>query len=112
MKEKPIGKSKKRILMLARLFAKHGKKCKYCSIPLDYLTATFDHRHPKAYGGVDDIENLVPCCVKCNREKGAMHYKEFKKWIRAGRPEWGKKVRVAFKTHDETSKIIYQRYNP
>lgn len=112
MNEKPSKRSKKRILLLVKLFAKHGRKCKYCSTPLDFLTVTLDHRFPKIYGGKDDFENLVPCCSKCNREKGAMFYKEFKKWIRSGRPEWGKKVRLPYKTHDETAVIDYKRHNP
>ena len=70
-----------------------------------------DHKHPKVYGGVDDIKNLVPCCEKCNKEKGAMLYKEFHYWIRCGRPDWGKKTRIPYKTHDETVKVDYVKFN-
>jgi len=30
---------------------------------------TIDHLVPKSLGGSNDIENLVPCCAECNREK-------------------------------------------
>lgn len=29
-----------------------------------------DHFKPKSKGGPDDISNLKPCCIKCNRKKG------------------------------------------
>jgi hypothetical protein len=31
---------------------------------------TFDHVVPVAHGGRKDWENIVTCCVNCNRKKG------------------------------------------
>ena len=50
--------------------------------------------HPKSpscylYNGIDrknnflgyTLENIVPCCEKCNRAKHIMNLTEFKKWV-------------------------------
>lgn len=43
-------------------------KCVYCQKPSDSLT--LDHFIPKSKQGRNDIENLVPCCLSCNGDKG------------------------------------------
>ncbi|MFA5719495.1 MAG: phage replisome organizer N-terminal domain-containing protein [Acholeplasmataceae bacterium] len=36
-----------------------------------------DHIIPKSKGGLDLLENLVPCCLSCNREKNNLDLKDF-----------------------------------
>jgi 5-methylcytosine-specific restriction endonuclease McrA len=47
--------------------------CTYCGRPSTVL----DHVIPQSEGGLDDPENLVPCCFRCNTLKGALSYGEF-----------------------------------
>ncbi len=44
-----------------------GSRCNYCGKP----ASGWDHMVPKSKGGSDDRANLIPCCLKCNRKKGA-----------------------------------------
>lgn len=42
------------------------------------LTATKDHKRPKALGGTNDKENYLICCARCNGMKGNIPYEVFK----------------------------------
>ena len=42
-----------------------------------------DHWIPLSRGGTDDLDNLCPACVDCNREKGTMTGDEFNAYLRA-----------------------------
>jgi 5-methylcytosine-specific restriction endonuclease McrA len=51
------------------VYARDGFTCQYCG--QRYLTEelTFDHVVPRAMGGTTTWENIVTCCVPCNRRK-------------------------------------------
>ena len=44
--------------------------CQYCGDGFPTSELTFDHVVPVAQGGRKDWENIVTCCVTCNRTKG------------------------------------------
>jgi 5-methylcytosine-specific restriction endonuclease McrA len=46
-----------------------GRRCVYCAVGLDFETATLDHVHPLAHGGVHHPGNVVLACARCNRLK-------------------------------------------
>lgn len=52
-------------------------KCFYCDEKLTKEQRTIDHIVPKIKGGTNDLHNLVPCCRKCNGNKGG---KSLLKW--------------------------------
>jgi len=52
-------------------------KCFYCQSILTAATLTKDHVIPFKRGGRDDIDNVVPACLKCNCSKSAMTGDEF-----------------------------------
>lgn len=54
----------------ANIYARDGYSCQYCGRTLPAGELTFDHVVPVAQGGRKDWENIVTCCVNCNREKG------------------------------------------
>lgn len=66
-----------------RVFDKTNGYCYYCGCKLDYATFEVDHFIPKADGGTNDIDNLVPSCCDCNSIKGVMDVDSFRRSIEA-----------------------------
>lgn len=54
-----------------KVFQKYKGHCAYCGQPLEAGTFTVDHVIPQSKGGGDNIENLLPCCHRCNQLKAA-----------------------------------------
>jgi 5-methylcytosine-specific restriction endonuclease McrA len=54
----------------ANIYARDGNTCQYCGEKLPTQELTFDHVMPVSQGGRKDWENIVTCCVSCNRRKG------------------------------------------
>ncbi|HVQ42623.1 MAG TPA: HNH endonuclease [Vicinamibacterales bacterium] len=54
----------------ANIYARDNHSCQYCGDVLASAELTFDHVVPVAHGGRKDWENIVTCCISCNRKKG------------------------------------------
>ncbi|SRR5690606_27683437 len=54
----------------ANIYARDEHKCQYCGKGFPTAELTFDHVVPVAQGGRKDWENIVTCCITCNRKKG------------------------------------------
>ena len=54
----------------ANIYARDLHTCQYCNDVFATPELTFDHVGPVAHGGRKDWENIVTCCVRCNRRKG------------------------------------------
>ena len=54
----------------ANIYARDDYACQYCGDTFTTADLTFDHVLPVAQGGRKDWENIVTCCVTCNRKKG------------------------------------------
>jgi 5-methylcytosine-specific restriction endonuclease McrA len=54
----------------ANIYARDNHSCQYCGDVFPTADLTFDHVVPVAQGGRKDWENIVTCCVSCNRRKG------------------------------------------
>ena len=54
----------------ANIYARDDHTCQYCGEAFATGDLTFDHVVPVAQGGRKDWENIVTCCVTCNRRKG------------------------------------------
>jgi 5-methylcytosine-specific restriction endonuclease McrA len=54
----------------SNIYARDNHTCQYCGDPHALGELTFDHVVPVAQGGRKDWENIVTCCVSCNRRKG------------------------------------------
>jgi len=61
-------------IMRARVFATKGCECTYCGSPASHV----DHVLPRAKGGTDTIDNLVPACARCNNAKGTKTLEEWR----------------------------------
>jgi 5-methylcytosine-specific restriction endonuclease McrA len=54
----------------ANIYARDEYTCQYCNEEHATSDLTFDHVIPVSQGGRKDWENIVTCCVTCNRRKG------------------------------------------
>ena len=54
----------------ANIYARDEFTCQYCNTVFSTHDLTFDHVLPVSQGGRKDWENIVTCCVTCNRRKG------------------------------------------
>ena len=52
------------------VLARDEHRCQYCGNEFDPARLTFDHVVPVARGGLKTWENIVTCCIECNRRKG------------------------------------------
>jgi 5-methylcytosine-specific restriction endonuclease McrA len=52
------------------VYARDGHRCQYCGRPFSPTDLTFDHVMPVARGGHKGWDNIVTCCIPCNRHKG------------------------------------------
>ncbi len=53
-----------------RLIRRHGAFCHWCKAVLTLDTSTIDHEIPLARGGLDNENNMVLACEKCNHDRG------------------------------------------
>jgi len=51
------------------IFNRDGFTCQYCGEQKLTEDLTFDHVWPRSAGGKTSWENIVTCCVPCNRQK-------------------------------------------
>ena len=52
------------------VFQRDGYRCQYCGIGKPLRELNIDHVHPVSLGGASTWENVVCCCIPCNRRKG------------------------------------------
>ena len=57
----------------ANIYARDNHACQYCGDGFPTSELTFDHVVPVAQGGRKDWENIVTCCITCNRQEGRTH---------------------------------------
>jgi 5-methylcytosine-specific restriction endonuclease McrA len=54
----------------ANIYLRDKHVCQYCARKLPSSELTLDHVVPASQGGRKVWENIVTCCVECNRRKG------------------------------------------
>ncbi len=69
-----------------------------CGDPFSTADLTFDHVVPVAQGGRKDWENIVTCCITCNRRKGGRTPEQARMHLirRPRRPDKAPAIRVTF----------------
>lgn len=86
----------------ANIYARDRHTCQYCGEIFPTAELTFDHVVPVAQGGRKDWENIVSCCIACNRKKGGRTPDQARmRLIRAPkRPDKAPAVHLAFGLRD------------
>ena len=72
------------------IYIRDKYQCQYCGRTMDGCDLTYDHVVPKSLGGETVWENIVTCCLPCNKKKGGRTPRQAKmRLIReARRPSW------------------------
>lgn len=58
------------------IYARDNYRCQYCGVRPQVSELSFDHVIPRSKGGKTCWENIVACCVDCNRKKGSRSTEE------------------------------------
>jgi 5-methylcytosine-specific restriction endonuclease McrA len=82
----------------ANIYARDNHVCQYCGDGFSTSELTFDHVIPVARGGRKDWENIVTCCIPCNRRKGGRTPEQAGMRLvrRPRRPDKAPAVRITF----------------
>jgi 5-methylcytosine-specific restriction endonuclease McrA len=77
-------------LSRTNILARDNFECQYCGEELSSKEATLDHVTPRSQNGPTTWDNIVCCCVECNRKKGGRTPKQAKMRLRKQpiKPEW------------------------
>lgn len=72
------------------IYLRDKYQCQYCGRKMDGCALTYDHVVPRSMGGKTAWENIVTCCLPCNKKKGGRTPKQAKMHLirRAKRPSW------------------------
>ncbi len=78
------------------IYARDRYKCQYCGGRFPTEELTYDHVVPRARGGKTEWENIVTCCMECNRKKGGRtpHEASMRLIRKPTRPAWVPAVRI------------------
>lgn len=76
--------------------------CEECHFTEDEITK--DHKKPQSKGGKDNVKNIVPACLKCNRDKDDKPYDEYIRILKARKKILLNKLKI--KNDENNSKQI------
>ena len=90
------------------IFARDDYTCQYCGRQPHRSGLNLDHVIPRALGGRTTWENVVCCCIECNRRKGGRTPAQARLQLkrRPAKPRW-----TPMLTHIG-SKIRYEEWRP
>jgi 5-methylcytosine-specific restriction endonuclease McrA len=74
----------------SNIFSRDRFTCQYCGVRPGRASLNLDHVVPRAQGGRTTWENVVCCCIPCNRRKGGRTPDQagFRLRRRPNRPRW------------------------
>lgn len=100
----------KRHVRFSRLnvFARDNNTCQYCGKTFPKSELNIDHVVPRSKGGLTTWENVVCCCISCNRKKGGrlLHEAGMKLIRKPVKPRWTPYTQLSLKN------IIYKEWLP
>lgn len=108
--------AKKRATQLGRdLWKQHGH-CWYCGVTEELATRPgVDHIIPWHHGGDNALDNLVPCCGKCNTTKSTSDMEAFRERVRRKlydvvTPEffwWMQSLGVELPMYEKSPRVVF-----
>ena len=92
----------------SNVFSRDALTCQYCGSQPPRWELNLDHVHPRSQGGRTTWENVVCCCVSCNRRKGGRTPEQAGLRLKRQpvRPRWSPVLSVA------TAKVRYHEWRP
>ena len=80
------------------IYIRDNHTCQYCGKKITPDGLTWDHILPRAKGGKTEWENIVTCCIECNRKKGGRRPSEASMTLikKPSRPEWLPVLKITF----------------
>ncbi len=100
----------KRHVRFSRLnvFARDNNTCQYCGKTFPRSELNIDHVIPRSRGGLTTWENVVCCCISCNRQKGGrlLHEAGMRLIRKPVKPRWTPYAQLSLKN------IIYKEWLP
>jgi 5-methylcytosine-specific restriction endonuclease McrA len=83
------------------IYARDRYQCQYCGGRFAAEDLTYDHIIPKSRGGKTKWQNIVTCCVDCNRRKGGRTPAEASMQLirQPNRPTWVPAIRITISFH-------------
>jgi len=90
------------------IFRRDDDSCQYCRMKFPRSELTIDHVIPRSMGGKSTWENVVCCCVDCNRRKGGRTPEEAKTRLRTKpkKPLWSPLSNISIKA------LKYKEWEP
>lgn len=72
------------------IYIRDKYQCQYCASSMNANDLTYDHVIPKSMGGKTAWENIVTCCLPCNKKKGGRTPGQARMSLirKAKRPSW------------------------
>jgi len=79
------------------IYARDKYRCQYCGDKSPPEELTYDHVIPRFRGGKTRWDNIVTCCIRCNRKKGGHTPREagLKLIRKPSRPTWLPALRIS-----------------
>jgi len=92
----------------SNVFARDRFTCQYCGEQRPRSDLNLDHVVPRTMGGRTTWENVVCCCLSCNRRKGGRTPEQagFRLGRKPARPRWSPVLSVA------PAKVRYREWRP
>ena len=106
------------------VYDKYGGRCAYCGREITMKSMQVDHRLPKSIyeapatmglidglDSIDDFDNLMPSCRRCNQYKSTMSVEAFRKQIetipqKLGKREFIYKVGIDYGFYDDKPRKV------
>jgi 5-methylcytosine-specific restriction endonuclease McrA len=72
------------------IYIRDKYQCQYCGKTMPAYDLTYDHVIPRSMGGQTAWENIVTCCLPCNKKKGGRTPAQARMHLirQAKRPSW------------------------